>query len=102
MELKELIKQIAVEKTFGKTDVRIRRAHFDSRQVGEGDVFVAMRGEHVDGHKFIPKAIEQGAAGIIAEQAPDVVNLDIGWVQVPDSRTAVSYTHLTLPTKDSV
>ena len=89
MELKELIKSIAVEKTFGKMDVSIRKAHFDSRQVGKGDVFVAMRGENVDGHKFIAKAIEQGAAGIIAEQAPATVNLEIGWVQTADSRAAL-------------
>ncbi|MDG6475052.1 UDP-N-acetylmuramoyl-L-alanyl-D-glutamate--2,6-diaminopimelate ligase [Glaesserella parasuis] len=44
----------------------------DSRQVGQGDLFVALKGHQVDGRQFIEKAIEQGAALVLAEADDDV------------------------------
>jgi len=40
-------------------------ATFDSRQVRPGMLFVALKGEKVDGRDFIPQALEKGAAGIV-------------------------------------
>ena len=42
---------------------------FDSREVGEGDLFVALTGETTDGHRFVEQAYEQGAAGTIVSRA---------------------------------
>jgi UDP-N-acetylmuramoyl-L-alanyl-D-glutamate--2,6-diaminopimelate ligase len=42
----------------------------DSRQVTEGSLFVAIRGETVDGQRFIPEALARGAAAIVAEDPP--------------------------------
>src|SRR6266566_8376512 len=42
----------------------------DSRQAGEGSLFVAVRGELFDAHRFIPQVIEQGALGVISELDP--------------------------------
>lgn len=42
--------------------------HYDSRQVGPGSIFVAIKGEKSDGHDFIDKALEQGAKLIVAER----------------------------------
>ena len=44
---------------------------FDSREVTTGDLFVAMKGEATDGHRFIDKAFDQGAAGAIVSQPVD-------------------------------
>lgn len=41
----------------------------DSRQVSPGELFIAVRGERRDGHEFIENAIQQGAAGIVAESS---------------------------------
>lgn len=40
----------------------------DSRQVQPGDLFLAIRGENVDGHDYVPQAIERGAAATLAER----------------------------------
>lgn len=54
----------------------------DSRKVVKGDIFVALRGIVGDGHKFIPKAIENGASKIIAEEG----TYDVSYEIVGDSR----------------
>jgi UDP-N-acetylmuramoyl-tripeptide--D-alanyl-D-alanine ligase len=38
---------------------------FDSREIGQGDLFFAMKGEHSDGHLFVDKALAAGAAGAV-------------------------------------
>lgn len=51
-------------------------AAIDSRAVSIGDLFVAINGEHVDGHDYVTQAVEAGAAGILSTQpldAPGVV-----------------------------
>jgi len=42
---------------------------FDSREVGPGDLFIALKGEATDGHRFLEKAFAAGAAGAIASDA---------------------------------
>ena len=58
---------------------------FDSREVTKGDLFVAMKGEATDGHKFIDKAIVAGAAGIVCEN-----EIDHPHVRVADSAAALN------------
>ncbi|MDQ2680350.1 MAG: UDP-N-acetylmuramoyl-tripeptide--D-alanyl-D-alanine ligase [Candidatus Eremiobacteraeota bacterium] len=41
----------------------------DSRTIRPGETYLALRGEHFDGHHYIAHALEQGAAGIITEDA---------------------------------
>ncbi len=44
---------------------------YDSREVGPHDLFVALQGESADGHRFVPQAFAQGAAGVIVSQPVD-------------------------------
>ena len=48
--------------------LEITGVSIDSRTVKPGELFVAIRGDQFDGHNFISKAIEKGAAGIIVER----------------------------------
>jgi UDP-N-acetylmuramoyl-L-alanyl-D-glutamate--2,6-diaminopimelate ligase len=57
-------------KTAG-SDAEIGGVHYDSRRVGPGDVFVAMRGGSTDGNRFVDAALRQGAAAIVTD-SPEV------------------------------
>jgi UDP-N-acetylmuramoyl-tripeptide--D-alanyl-D-alanine ligase len=50
-------------------DFTVTGVAFDSREVGTGDLFVALTGEATDGHRFVDQAFEQGAAGAIVSRA---------------------------------
>ena len=56
-------------KTAGALTPRSSGVHYDSRRVGPGDVFVAMRGGSTDGNRFVEAALQQGAAAIVTDSA---------------------------------
>ncbi len=89
MNLRDLIQQLDKPAVSGSLDTEITSLVYDSRQAGPGIAFVALRGTHADGHDFIPKAIELGAAAIIAEQAPPD-DVTTPWVHVRHSRIALA------------
>jgi UDP-N-acetylmuramoyl-tripeptide--D-alanyl-D-alanine ligase len=48
---------------------------FDSREVGPGDLFIALSGETTDGHRFVDGAMAQGAAGVIVSTSCDAPHI---------------------------
>ena len=62
----------------------------DSRRVQRGALFVALRGEHTDGHRFIEDAITRGATAVVMEEARSLP-AGIASVVVPDSAKSLSY-----------
>ena len=52
-------------------DFAVTGVAFDSREVGPGDLFVAMKGEATDGHRFLDQAFAQGASGAIVSAPTD-------------------------------
>lgn len=83
MKLRELIKNLSIIEMNADTELEISGVSYDSRKTEKGDMFVAIRGFEADGHKFIPKAVENGAAVILCEEKP---SCDIPYVLVSDSR----------------
>lgn len=49
----------------GRLDAELGDISIDSRRIRSGDVFLAIRGERLDGHEFIADALREGAAGVI-------------------------------------
>ena len=65
----------------GDGNVSIDKISTDSRTLKRGELFVALRGENFDGHKFVEAAVKTGAAGAI---------VDLGWKgKVPDNFTVI-------------
>jgi UDP-N-acetylmuramoyl-L-alanyl-D-glutamate--2,6-diaminopimelate ligase len=71
--------------TTGTPDVEIGGISYDSRSVQEGDLFVAIKGEKSDGARFIPQAIERGAAAVASEKPIEPGENTVS-VLVPDAR----------------
>ncbi len=94
MRLGELIEGMREIKSIsGAVDTEIATVEFDSRKVNSGDVFVALRGEHLDGRDYIDSAIKRGAQAIVAEGAerPSVLSAKIPYVGVADARGALAH-----------
>lgn len=89
MKLSAILENVSVLNLTGSTDKEITGINIDSRQIEAGHIFVAMKGTQVDGHKFIPKAIELGAVAIICEDMPEKIEENVCYVQVESCETAV-------------
>ena len=89
MVLEELIKGLKTVSVCGQTDIEITGVNIDSRRIKEGHLFVAQRGTQVDGHKFIPKAIELGAKAVLCEVLPEEKAEGVTYVQVESTEDVV-------------
>jgi UDP-N-acetylmuramoyl-tripeptide--D-alanyl-D-alanine ligase len=70
-------------------DAEFARVTTDSRAVQEGDLFVALKGPNFDGHDFVPKAAESGAAAALVSRAlPDSL---VPQIVVDDTRLALGH-----------
>jgi len=70
-------------------DLSISGISIDSRAVNPGDLFVAMQGGSVDGHTFIPLAIDKGAVAVVGQR--DIDNLPVPYIRVDDPRRSLTY-----------
>lgn len=61
----------------------------DSREVTPGGLFVALKGEALDGHAFLGQAIDRGAAAVLCETPPAAAAAQVAVVRVPDTRRAL-------------
>ena len=89
MKLKELINNVGITQIVGSTDLEITGVNIDSRRIGKGHLFVAIKGTQVDGHKFIDKAIEAGASAILCEDMPEEKKDGVAYVQVKSTEDVV-------------
>lgn len=95
MELKNILAGIEGLKAKGSLDININNISNDSREIKQGDMFIAIKGFDTDGHMYITKAIENGAIAVliqedmlqdVAQQIPQNITL----VTAPDSRVATA------------
>ena len=89
LSLSELIAALPHAQVLGEPDVPITAIACDSRRAIPGSLFVAYRGVAVDGHDYVPRALENGAIAIVAERG--LPGLEIPVVVVPDGREALAY-----------
>jgi UDP-N-acetylmuramoyl-L-alanyl-D-glutamate--2,6-diaminopimelate ligase len=89
MKLKELLKNVEVLNMLGDADIEITGVNIDSRRIEAGHLFVAIPGTQTDGHKFIPKAIEQGAVAVLCEYFPNRREPGITYIAVESTEDCV-------------
>ncbi|WP_124727713.1 UDP-N-acetylmuramoyl-L-alanyl-D-glutamate--2,6-diaminopimelate ligase [Staphylospora marina] len=87
MRLETLIRPLLNCRTTGDTGTEIGGISIDSREVKPGDLFIALRGFTVDGHRFVRQAVEKGAAAVLVEEP---VEASVPVIQVPDTRRAMA------------
>lgn len=88
-KLKHILINVKTVQIIGNQKVKITKIEFDSRKVVKSSMFVAVKGTQVDGHRFIGKAIELGAAVIVCEELPAAINPNITYVEVKNSAKAL-------------
>ena len=89
-QLKNILFGVAIEQTYGSLEKQISTVVYDSRKVEKDSVFVAVKGDRVDGHKYIDKAIEKGAQVIIVEDEIDHDFSKTTLIRVQDTRIALA------------
>jgi UDP-N-acetylmuramoyl-L-alanyl-D-glutamate--2,6-diaminopimelate ligase len=67
IEGETVFNHVSIEETRGRMPKQFAALTCDSRAIGEGDLFVALRGDHFDGHAFINDVCRQGAAAAVVE-----------------------------------
>ena len=89
MKLNELLKHVEVLNALGDTEIEITGVNIDSRRIESGHLFVAIPGTQTDGHKFIPKAIEQGAVAVLCEYFPNKREPGVTYIAVESTEDCV-------------
>src|SRR5215212_6673320 len=88
MLLKNLLTAIQPGSIVGPADRQVDSIAYDSRRVTKNGLFVALRGEKVDGHNFIDQAIEKGATVVVTDRIMSQPRATV--VQVNNTRTAIA------------
>ena len=91
MILKDILYKVSLRTVIGNTGIAINNLQIDSRKVGSGSCFIAIKGATTDGHQFIETAVSNGAAAIVCEAAPANIKEEVVYVVVENSAIAAGY-----------
>jgi UDP-N-acetylmuramoyl-L-alanyl-D-glutamate--2,6-diaminopimelate ligase len=86
VKLGELLRLVPEIELLSEGDPEVTGITHDSRRVRPGDLFVCVPGQKVDGHAFLPAAIERGAVAALVERA---VEAEMPLLRVPSARSAM-------------
>ena len=87
MRLQELLKDVQVTEIHADLNLEIPAVAYDSRKVTKGCMFVAISGFASDGNRFVPMAMEKGAAVVVTAVKPEQ---DVPYVLVSEDRLALA------------
>ena len=85
MILRQILDKVKILEIVGKLETEISEIIFDSRKVIENSLYIAIKGTLVDGHQYIPSAIEKGAKAIVCEVLPEQKEEGIIYIKVENS-----------------
>jgi UDP-N-acetylmuramoyl-L-alanyl-D-glutamate--2,6-diaminopimelate ligase len=78
------------KKITGRRNPPVTGLEYDSRKIGAGNIFFALPGLHIDGHRYIADAIKRGASAVVHQDELKEYQKDIVYIRVKDSRFAMS------------
>ena len=87
MKLKDLLREVPVTELHADSEMEIGEVFYDSRKVTPGSLFVAVSGFASDGNRFIPMALQKGAAVVVTARRPQE---EIPYVLVESDRLALA------------
>ena len=90
-KLEDILYKVRIIFIHGKRDVEVNTITIDSRKVEAGSMFIAIKGEKIDGHKFIEQSITAGALVIVCEELPGTLNNNVTYIQVKNAHEATAY-----------
>ncbi|HDZ40963.1 MAG TPA: UDP-N-acetylmuramoyl-L-alanyl-D-glutamate--2,6-diaminopimelate ligase [Bacteroidetes bacterium] len=89
-KLTEILSGIDYRCSMNPDDIYVANICFDSSMAGRNDLFVAVKGNITDGHKYIDNALTLGATTVICENVPGKADPRICWIRVSDSAHALA------------
>ena len=90
-KLKEILFKVNIDSVYGDTNINVSKITFDSREVKDQALFVAIKGHNFDGHNYINQATNNGASVVVCENLP--VNFEKSsavYICVKSSKEALS------------
>lgn len=81
----DIFKGVSIQQCVGDLFMSVNQLQIDSRKIGEGDCFIAIKGTLADGHQFIDSCITKGAKAIVCEVLPSNLNSAVTYVQVENT-----------------
>lgn len=90
MLLKDILYKVNLNAVVGDTNATVNVLQFDSRKIGQNDVFIAIKGTVVDGHDYIDQVIGNGASVVICETIPNNTVEGVTYVEVDNSANALA------------
>ena len=69
-KLKEILFKVNIDSVYGDTNINVSKITFDSREVKDQSLFIAIKGHNFDGHNYIKDATDNGASVVVCENLP--------------------------------
>lgn len=89
-KLADILSVIRPKNVIGPREILINSICYNSSKCYEKSLFVAIKGNQVDGHSFIDSAIDKGASSIVCEKLPERINNSVCYLVVENSRRALA------------
>ena len=88
--LRDILYGVNIVSVSGSTEINFNKIEFNSNKISKNDLFIAIKGNRVDGNMYISDAIENGAKIILSEDLVTKLTKDVTYVIVRDSRAALA------------
>ena len=90
MKLDNLLKGVKINELIGSIERNINDFQFDSREIKNNDLFLAISGTNLDGNKYIGNAIDKGASVIVCNKIPKLIDDNVTYVRTSNLRAALA------------